>query len=408
MMRPFCVVLLLSLLCGLTGCPSEQPTLPQTTSGGGFIIQTQYNTGPAPLTSTKWVWKEDLQGAQGDPSNFTSFTNGQGLDYSNDGRVSALWTVTWSYSNYVPAQGQCIGLTSVISVPTSGSLVYADCLSTGSIGGGADETFAFNPNPVNTATPPTSVTLEGPGFDPTYGMPVIQYFDMSGNLVSQQAAASISPDRTTLTFTAPNFTELTDGTYAGVFSNVAADGSYQYVGTVAVSLPAPFYRPTTYSDMGTNDPNDGWTRTYTPGGPVSGGPLGSYTTQVSAYDDWEIDQNGNMNDVASANGQCTWSGFPSHVDANPLTLYIPISTAVGGPPPNTGFYTVTVTIGGNTTTLYSADHPATYSGVLTATIPAGTNLSTIQVTVSVSPENQNPGGSTGIMSDTISLDIYVQ
>jgi hypothetical protein len=267
--------------------------------------------------------------------------------------------------------------------------------------------FVFTPNPLNPANTPASVTIQGSGFNSVYGKPIVQYFDLSGNLVHEQAVTSVSPDGTTITAETPPVTELGAGTYVGVISNIAADGSYQYVGTAEVEVPMPFYRPTTYSDMGLVDPNDGWTTASSPAGPTLGDfTVGFYTTAVNAFDQYDYDQGGDLDDLLSEQGQCTWSGFQSHVDANNLTLYIPYSISTGGPAANGAFYTVTATIGSSTVTLYSA-FASGGSGLLTASVPAGVNLSTIQVAVTALPLNQNPGNP-GTVSDTISLDMYVQ
>jgi hypothetical protein len=71
------------------------PPLPQTTSGGGFLIQTEFtsSTGPlitiVPNVTTHWDWKQDVQGfnAGGDASSFSNTTNILGLGESLNGRV---------------------------------------------------------------------------------------------------------------------------------------------------------------------------------------------------------------------------------------------------------------------------------------------------------------------------------
>lgn len=219
---------------------------------------------------------------------------------------------------------------------------------------------------------------------------MVQYFDLSGNLIAEQAVNSVSTDGTTLSAVTPNFSELEEGTYAGVINNIGSDGSYIYAGTVAVTINLPIYRPTAYSDMGTNDPSiyDGWIPSTTPAGPTTGAFIGApvagnYTASVNAADDYQYAAE-TWTDYP-LQGQCTWSAFPSHVDTNNLTLYIPygISTDFYG---GNAYYTVAATIGGSTTTLYSG--PAVSGiGLLTASVPAGTNLSSIQVSVTASPNN---------------------
>ena len=400
-------LLMLSMLL-LTGCPSD-PTLPPSTSGGGFIFGTTwlYNgiSGTAPFTTLSWTWQQDSPGAAGDASSFYGETGDSALGYSLNGRVGARWGVVWADSSSYSA---CDGSTTSATVLHAGDEVSIVCIETGASSGGIgpDAEFGFNPNPINTASPPSSVSVQGAGFSVANGMPVIQYFDLNGNLVSQASATSVSTDGTTLVFSTPNFTELSAGTYAGILSNLDSGGNLQYVGTTSVSIPEPFYRPTSYSDNGTSDPND-WTQTVTPNGPIVGGFLGTYTTTVTAYNDWENDQNGGISETSEAPGQCTWSGFPSHVDPNNLTLYIPYSTSVGNStsPSNSGQYQMQVTIGGTSQYLGVASNG---SGVLTVTIPAGTNISTVQVAASVSPENYTPNGNTGYITDYLAMDVYIQ
>lgn len=407
MRKRFLILISLSII-GLTGCPLQQTsTMPPATNGGGWILSTGYIDSsviaPAPETMVSGAWDRDYSGAAGDPSSFGVTTDELGFFPLPNARVNASWQLRWISSLSAPAG--CEGVTAT-ALPEQGHVEEFNCILLSDAGETEASPFLFNPNPFNTAAPPSSVRIVGSGFDPTYGMPVAQYFDMNGNLVAEQSATSLSPDRTTLTFSTPSFTDLPDGTYAGVISNIASNGSYSYVGTTAVEVPAPFYRPTAYSDMASEYPN--YAPTFYPNGPIVGtSTLGSTTSDVEAFDQFTEDQQGNVDDN-SESGQCTWSGFPSHVDANALTLYIPYSITVGGVSSNAGYSTVTVTINGNTTTLYNT---AAYSGsgVLTATIPAGTNLSTIQVTVSTIPENSpNPGSSGGMIEDDFWLDIYVQ
>jgi hypothetical protein len=89
------------LVTGFYSC--GPPPLPQTTSGGGFLIQTEFtsSTGPlitiVPNVTTHWDWKQDVQGfnAGGDASSFSNTTNILGLGESLNGRAPAIWNVQW-------------------------------------------------------------------------------------------------------------------------------------------------------------------------------------------------------------------------------------------------------------------------------------------------------------------------
>jgi hypothetical protein len=307
---------------------------------GGFIIETQvdYNgvLTVAPGTTTYWSYIEDLPGAAGDGVYYESLTNELGLDSYGEGRVPAAWGFYWDFTLDLEA-AECDGLSGTADIAEAGAVVNLICTIGGGFEGIEDAPeFTFSPNPFNTEAPPSTVTITGSGFDPTYGMPIVQYFDMNGNLDAQQSATAVSSDGTTLTLSTPSFTELGDGTYAGVISNVASDGSYSYVGTTAVLVPAPFYLPTTYSDMATGDPND-YNPTINPGGPTTA--LFDDAIVISS-DVYSYDQNGHFVDTPYE-GQCTWSGFPSHVDANNLTLYIPYYTMGSFVGSSAAYYTVT-------------------------------------------------------------------
>jgi hypothetical protein len=225
------------MVIGLVGCPPQTPTLPPTTSGGGFLIETFFTdngvVSPAPLTNTSWVWKQDGVGAAGDPSPFQSVTNIYALDSSLNGRVGAQWNLTWSYTGYVPAQ-VCDGYKDTITVNEAGEQVIVSC---NVIGVGQEYSgFVFNPNPLYLVQPPATTTVKGSGFKSTYGMPVLQYFNLKGTLMAQATAASVSADGTTLVAKTPSLSGLPVGEYAGIISNIAADKSLAYAGTVSVTV----------------------------------------------------------------------------------------------------------------------------------------------------------------------------
>jgi hypothetical protein len=95
----------ISVLClgWLVGCPSPNvPPPPQFPAG--FFIETTFIplTGPifaAPFVSTHWDYIRDVQGGNppaGSTSSFDNQTNSAGVGVSENGRVPALWNVTWN------------------------------------------------------------------------------------------------------------------------------------------------------------------------------------------------------------------------------------------------------------------------------------------------------------------------
>jgi hypothetical protein len=87
-------------------------------------------------------------------------------------------------------------------------------------------------------------------------------------------------------------------------------------------------------------------------------------------------------------------------------LYIPYQIDGSGQFDDTASYSVSATIGNSNTILFSSDL-GSGSGLITADVPAGTNLSTIQVTVAVYPENQNATNPETI-TEGLHIDVYVQ
>lgn len=85
-----------------TGFYSCGPTLPPTTSGGGFFIETEFvpAVGPIvaqPFVTTHWDFNHDVAGfnAVGDPTGFDNTTNAAAIGVSENGRVPSLWNVIW-------------------------------------------------------------------------------------------------------------------------------------------------------------------------------------------------------------------------------------------------------------------------------------------------------------------------
>jgi hypothetical protein len=101
--------------------------------------------------------------------------------------------------------------------------------------------FSFSPFVVYAPAAPTAATIAGSGFNPTYGMPLVQYFSPNGTLVAQETATSVSSDGTSIQISpgSLDFSTLIPGTYAGVLSNAGPNGTWNYVGDTAVSVLTP-------------------------------------------------------------------------------------------------------------------------------------------------------------------------
>jgi hypothetical protein len=95
-------------------------------------------------------------------------------------------------------------------------------------------TLSASPSSINLESPPSTVTITGSGFDTTYGMPRVEYFDSSGFLVGSVYANSVSGG-TSLVATVPDLTNAYSGTYQIRVTNKTYQGYYSHrVGTATV------------------------------------------------------------------------------------------------------------------------------------------------------------------------------
>ena len=86
--------------------------------------------------------------------------------------------------------------------------------------------LSASPSSVNLESPPTSGTITGQGFDTTYGMPRVDYFNDQGFLVGSVEAGSVSSNGTSLTANMPNLANVYSGTYVVKVTNKASSGYY--------------------------------------------------------------------------------------------------------------------------------------------------------------------------------------
>jgi hypothetical protein len=232
------------------------PSLPPTTSGGGFFIETEFqsSTGPifpisVPFVTTGWTWKKDVPGftAVGDARSFEITTGVTAIALSENGRVPALWDVQW----LAGGPPECIGApddpalgefqsdpgrtTEVICFEQTGT-------SSAAIQGSQD--FTFSPSPIYTDGSSGNIaTISGKGFSSQFGFPLLQYYDMSGNLVQQANATSVAPDGTWINAPIPDISQVQVGAYVGFVYNPNSSGSYTYIGTTSVIVLNPLPPP---------------------------------------------------------------------------------------------------------------------------------------------------------------------
>lgn len=232
---------------GFSSC--GPPPLPPTTSGGGFLIETEFVPAVGPIiiepnVTTHWDWNRDVAGftAVGDASSFDSTTNEVGLDSRINGRVPSLWNVQWRAGG----PPGCIG-----AVDFPGTLFQSNpqritevfCIQPPQFGPeniGSTGDFSFSPSPLFTdGSSGSTATISGSGFSSQYGMPLLRYYDSSGNLVNQANVTSVASDGTWMTAPIPDVSQLELGTYAGFIYNQNSSGGYTFIGTADVTVLDP-------------------------------------------------------------------------------------------------------------------------------------------------------------------------
>lgn len=236
--------------CG-SGCYPPPPPPPPP---GGFTIEAEYECTneflqimvcPEPGLQIGGVYVSDIPGfpAQGDTENFLAYTcegalccGGLGTLCVSGGRFPGKWTFT-EYGmdpNFPNNNPSCYGKS--YTAPFTTSPIPLTCDNT--VAGVTVTALTIDPTVFSTVQPPQSATISGPagGFDPTYGMPLIQYFDSTGTLQAQTYASAVTPDGSALSGPVPDFSSSLSGQYIGTVSNAASDASYNLVGAASVQV----------------------------------------------------------------------------------------------------------------------------------------------------------------------------
>lgn len=118
-----------------------------------------------------------------------------------------------------------------LTVATSGSCSNVVVVLVTNAGG----SLSANPSSVYLPSPPSTVTITGQGFDTTYGMPRVEYFDGSGYLVGSVYASSVSGGGTSLDASVPDLSAAYTGNYVIRVTNKSYQGYYsQIVGTATM------------------------------------------------------------------------------------------------------------------------------------------------------------------------------
>lgn len=94
------------------------------------------------------------------------------------------------------------------------------------------------PSDVDVNALPSAITLSGdPVVDASFGMPRIDFYSETGVIIGTAIAATVSPERNSLTFATPMFLQSQySGSYGLVINNVGADGNLSPVAAAAIGI----------------------------------------------------------------------------------------------------------------------------------------------------------------------------
>lgn len=93
-----------------------------------------------------------------------------------------------------------------------------------------------DPSSVYLPSPPGSITISGQYFNPTYAMPMVEYFDDYGYFIGSALATYVSTDGTVMSVPAPDLSYVYSGTYQLRVTNKTWEGYYvEVVGTATMT-----------------------------------------------------------------------------------------------------------------------------------------------------------------------------
>lgn len=232
----------------LLGCPDTTPPPPRLDSG--FFIQTSFFPifppviVVAPGITTHWDYVEDFTGGdppRGSTSSFDNTTNGAGVGVSENGRVPAIWHVTWKTAGPDP---RCAGKNGNATADHPQRTVEVMCFETvgppGSFSFAQGGTFVFEPSVLYTDNSAGSIaTISGQGLTSQFGMPVLRYFDSAGTLINHASATAVAPDGTWIRGSIPDVSQLVPGSYVGAIYNLDSGGNLIFMGTTSLNVLDP-------------------------------------------------------------------------------------------------------------------------------------------------------------------------
>jgi hypothetical protein len=142
---------------------------------------------------------------------------------------------------------------------SAGCLHYPRPDSTGNCGSvratpaGSGFFFFFSPSAIDLQAPPPTFTITGGDLDTTYGMPLVEFRNESGYVISQTTAIAVASDGSQLEAYTPDLSWCYTGTYEVYISNANSDGGWNLLSSANVDLygndPPPPPDPCGYRHM---------------------------------------------------------------------------------------------------------------------------------------------------------------
>jgi hypothetical protein len=148
-------------------------------------------------------------------------TDSNGLYSAVNGQTPAVW-------NFTENNGPC-GAQSVPALISNNQTQPLDCIN-------LNLAFSMTPSTLDTFNPPTTFQVYGSGISGTHGMPKIQLYDNSGDLLAQITASSVAGNGSSLNAVMPDVSTFHTATYGVRVMNVQQDGSLEPAGVLPLDI----------------------------------------------------------------------------------------------------------------------------------------------------------------------------
>jgi hypothetical protein len=252
----YALVIGVSILAACSGS-SVTPSIPVSQQGFQVLTEARQTVGgvlePISLVTVDAVY-EGTNPAPGQPGTATQsaesmpvITSGLPVAQFFNASVPNPWELVWISGGFNFCNG--VATPDPVNIQFPPITTYNLICSPGGITATA---VTFTPGTVYTDAPPATVTISGQGFNNTYGMPLVQYFDgSSGALLAQGYATSIASDGSWISAATPSgLSSIPSGTYEGIVSLANSDGSYSPYNVATVQVISGYPPPPPGSGCG--------------------------------------------------------------------------------------------------------------------------------------------------------------